>query len=217
MAHLQLPSLPSLKRRTDLHISRKLWHCLGVLAILAIYRAVSRPVALQLISVATIVFVTSDVVRLFFPPLNRQLTKLFRPFMRDHEQHALAGTTFLLIGVLIIIALFPKPIVMLALLFLAIADPLASFVGILYGRDKILGHKSLQGTGAAFVACSLIALIYFYAHGWMTDRIIIVSLLAGVIGAGSELIPIFKIDDNLTFPIVCSSLLHALFWVFGGF
>ena len=209
--------LPAFKNRTDLHLSRKLWHCLGVLTILVVYRSVSRPVALQLIALATVVFVSLDILRLFLPGLNRQLTKLFRPFMRSHEQNALAGTTFLLLGVLTITAFFPKSIVMLSLLFLAIADPLASFVGILYGKDKILGHKSLQGTAAAFVACSLIAATYFLIFGWMTDRIIIVSLLAGVIGAASELVPIFKFDDNLTFPIVSSSLLHLLFWVFGGF
>ncbi len=137
--------------------------------------------------------------------------------MREHERHGFAGTTYLLLGVLIIIAFFPKPVCILSLLFLAVADPLASLVGILYGKDKICGPKSLQGSSAAFSACTVIAGIYFFTHHLMIDRLVIVSLLAGVIGAISELIPIFNIDDNLTFPIVSSGFLHALFWLFGGF
>lgn len=51
----------------------------------------------------------------------------------------------------------------------------------------------------------------------MIDRILIVSILSGLIGAFAELIPIFKLDDNFTFPVVSSIGLWLLFYLFGGF
>ncbi len=205
------------KQRTDLHIVRKVWHVFGVLALVVMYDLTSRPFALQFMSVVTLAFVTCDVLRQFSPKLNQSLMFVFHPFMREHERHQLAGTTYLLLGTLLIMAFFPHSIVMLSLRFLAIADPLASLIGILYGRDKILNQKSLQGTLAAFAACTLISALYFYVQNWMTDRFVIVSLLGGGIGAFAELVPVFNIDDNLTFPVVSSTLLFVLFWIFGGF
>ncbi len=205
------------KQRTDLHLVRKVWHVAGVLGLVIVYNLISRPFALQLISLVTVAFVTCDVLRQFFPKLNQGLLFFFHPFMREHERNQLAGTTYLLLGVLIIMAFFPQAIVTLSLLFLAIADPLASLVGILYGRDKILNQKSFQGTLAAFAACTLISALYFYFQNWMTERFVIVSLLGGGIGAFAELVPFFNIDDNLTFPVISSILLFILFWIFGGF
>jgi diacylglycerol kinase (CTP) len=206
-----------LKRRSDLHIPRKILHAGGVLAMVILYNHISRPAALTLMALGTLIFAGLDVGRQYSSNVNRALLLIFHPFMREHERHRLAGTTYLWIGVLMIVALFPPAIVNLSLLFLAVADPLASLVGILYGRDKILGQKSLQGTCAAFLACTLIAAVYFYTRQWMTERLVIVSLLAGFIGALAELVPVFDIDDNLTFPVVSSSLLFGLFWIFGGF
>ncbi len=206
-----------LKCRTDLHLSRKIWHVLGVSGLVVTYNVLTRPLALKLFFTMTVLFVIFDVWRQHSPLIHRGLEAVFHPIMRDHERHRLAGTTYLLVGVFIILAVFPRSIVNLSLLFLAIADPLASLVGILYGRDKIWGQKTLQGTFAAFVACAVIGAIYFYLHEAMTERLVIVSILAGVIGALSELVPILDIDDNLTFPVVSSSLLFGLFWLFGGF
>jgi diacylglycerol kinase (CTP) len=211
-----LPHRP-LKRRSDMHVPRKVWHAVGVIIMLIIYNHITRAASLTAMGVGTLLFVGLDIGRQYSGGINRALMVIFHPFMREHERYRLAGTTYLWVGVLLVVALFPPAIVNLSLLFLAVADPLASVVGILYGRDKILGQKSLQGTGAAFLACTLIAAVYFYAQHWMTERIVIVSLLAGVIGAAAELVPVMDFDDNLTFPLVSSSLLFGLFWIFGGF
>lgn len=210
-------SAKTLKRRSDLHLARKAWHCLGVLALLVFYTKVPRPLMLQGISFLTLFAVAADLVRQRVPKVNQCLMFVFHPFMREHERDQFAGTSYLLVGVLVVVALFPPSIVILTLLFLALADPIASLVGILYGRDKIMGHKSLQGSFAAFVTCALVAAVYFHVHGAMTERFIIVSLIAGLIGAFAELIPIGNVDDNFTFPVVSSSLLFGLFWIFGGF
>ncbi len=206
-----------LKTRKDLHLARKLWHALGVFTIIGLYIYSSRPQALRLAVLGAFLALTIDFLRHQWPGLNRIMIHLFRPVMRQQEQTGYAGISYLMVGVLVLVALFPQPIVLLSLLFLAIADPLASYVGLLYGKDKILGSKSLQGTMAAFLACTLISVIFFYWNNLMLERLMVVSFLAGLIGALAELVPIGRLDDNFTFPLVSAVLLWLLFFVFGGF
>lgn len=188
----------------------------GVLLILLIYSQVSHVVSLQLISLAALFSLTVDVLRRFSPQFNESVLKIMGPLMREYERNGFAGTTFLLFGVFTIIWVFPSTIVHLALLFLAVADPVASYVGIRYGKDKIFRSKSLQGTMAAFAVCTLITAVYCYSYNLMTDRILIVSLLAGLGGSASELIEIGKLDDNFTLPILAAGFIWIIFYMFGG-
>lgn len=157
-----------------------------------------------------------DVARLYSRRLNKVLTWLFQPFLRESERDRLAGSTFMLIGVTLIVLVFPKSVVLLTLLFFALADPLASYFGIRYGRDKLVGNKTVQGTLAAFAACFIAALAYFYFLNLMHERLFIVCLLSGLIGAFSEVVPVGQLDDNLVFPVTSAALLTGLFFVFGG-
>ncbi|MGE0761978.1 MAG: diacylglycerol/polyprenol kinase family protein [Bdellovibrionales bacterium] len=205
-----------LKRRSDLHLARKTWHVLGVLAMVVAHHLMTTDQALRAIAMASFIFVAVDVLRHQWEPLNQFTLRLMGPFMREHERYNLAGTTYLVLGTFLIIWWFPRDIVTLTLLFLAVADPLASLIGILYGKDKLVGAKSLQGTLAAFVACTLIAFFYLVTRDLMTERILMVSLLAGLSGALSELLPVGRLDDNFTFPLVSACSLWLIFTMFGG-
>ncbi len=206
----------SLPRRSDLHVARRLWHTLGCLLIFGLYLSLSHGDALKAAAVATFLFVAYDLLRQSIPKMNDAIITVLGPFMREDEKNGIAGTTSLLLGVFIIVYFFPRSVVTLALLFLAFADPIASYIGIRYGKDKILGAKSLQGSLAAFFVCTLLAGVYFYTNEMMLERLLIVSLLAGLIGAISELIPIGRLDDNFTFPILSATMLWLLISLFGG-
>lgn len=205
-----------LKTRSDVHLARKIWHLSGVLLIVIIYHNMSRDLALQVSAAATFLFVGMDILRQHYESVNKALLKAFQPIMREHERKTLAGTSYLLTGVLLIIFLFPKDIVVLSLLFLAFADPLASYIGLLYGKDKLIGNKSLQGSLAAFLTCTIISTIYYYSHNLMTERLFIVSIISGLIGAVAELVPIGKLDDNFTLPVSSAFMLWLLLYIFGG-
>src|SRR5687768_10089652 len=196
-----------LRARNDIHIARRIWHFCGVMFIFLLYWYMQPQQALITALAVSTVFISIDFGRLYIPRLNRSLTWLFGPVLRESEIRKLAGTTSMLAGVTIIIFLFPKSVVLLSLLFVAVADPLASFVGIRYGRDKLIGHKSLQGTSAAFVACFILSIGYCIAMDIMTERVFIVSLIAAIIGAASELVPIGHLDDNFVFPVMSATLL----------
>jgi dolichol kinase len=204
------------KARNDIHLARRIWHFAGVLVIFGLYWFLDQKTALIAAIGMSLLLIGFDISRLSIPVCNRLFTWMFRPVLRDSEKHRLSGLSFLMAGVTVIVLLFPKSVGLLALLFLAVADPLASYFGIRFGKDKLIGHKSVQGTFAAFVACFFIALGYFLYMDLMRERLFIVCLLAGLAGAFSELVPIFKLDDNFVFPVVSSALLTALFYVFGG-
>lgn len=206
----------SLKQRSDLHLSRKLWHCAGICAMTAVYNLLGAQIAwLALLAVSAFI-IPLDILRLRKPSLNRATLKVFGPLMRKHESNAISGMTYLYIGCMFLL-LFENPhIVTLTLLFLAFGDPIASFFGIRYGKDRILGRKTLQGTMAAFCVCTVLSAIYYYSNNLMTERLLIVAPVSGLIGALAELLPIGKLDDNLTFPVASSCLIWVLFQVYGA-
>jgi diacylglycerol kinase (CTP) len=205
-----------LSARDDIHLARRLWHFVGVMVIYYLYFKIPPENARTAALVLSLPLVAIDVVRLYVPALNTAMMILFKPFMRENEKHRLAGLSFMLIGVSLNIIFLPRAVVPLTLLFLAVADPLASFVGIRYGKDKLIGNKSLQGSFGAFVACFILSCVYLSILDLMHERLFIVCLLAGLIGAVSELVPVGKLDDNLVFPVLSGVLLTGLFAIFGG-
>ncbi|MFP5520589.1 MAG: diacylglycerol/polyprenol kinase family protein [Bdellovibrionia bacterium] len=206
-----------LKKRSDLHLARKVWHMSGVFSMFLAYTFLPETVALTMLFVAWLLFVPLDFLRQYRPKLNEWVVQAFRPIMRETERLKLAGTTYLLSGVALLVLFFPRPIVSLAILFLAFADPIASFVGIKWGKDKIFRHKSIQGFMAAYVVCFLVTFVYLTLTETLVDHVLVIALFGGLIGALAELVPVAKLDDNFTLPLLSAIGLAALFYFFGFF
>jgi dolichol kinase len=141
--------------------------------------------------------------------INKIVMIVMKPFMRESEKTSVSGMPFYALGVALSLFFFPAKIAILSVLFLIFADPIASLFGILYGRDKIFPNKSLQGTMAAFGVCYLVTLIYGAIHTGSSMNLLVFSIVAGVIGALSELCSQF-VDDNLCIPVVSGLGLFVL-------
>ncbi|MGZ3691247.1 MAG: diacylglycerol/polyprenol kinase family protein [Pseudobdellovibrio sp.] len=209
-------TLSGFKNRSDLHIARKIWHVSGVFTMFTAWLFLPHWLSMTMLIVGWLMFVPMDIIRQKNPEFNRTLSNIFRPIMRSSELNRLAGTTYLLTGTLVITLLFNTGVVSLSLLFLAFADPIASYVGIKYGKDKIFGHKSVQGFIAAFAVCSVLCFIFLY-YNQVQEHLLVVSLFAGLIGALAELIPLGKLDDNFSMPVLSSLGLSLLFYFFNFF
>ena len=205
-----------LKLRSDLHLARKIWHAAGVGAMAILFDRFGYSWAWTFLIAIAVIIVPLDLLRQRRPGLNATTVRLFSPVMRKHEESGMSGMSYLFAGAAILLALFDRHVVTLTLLFLAFGDPVASYCGIRFGKDRIVGNKTLQGSIGAFVACGAIAAIYFYARGLMVERLWIVAPVAGLIGAVAEAIPVGKLDDNLTFPVIAACLLWTLFLLFGS-
>jgi diacylglycerol kinase (CTP) len=203
-----------LKNRSDIHLARKIWHISTVFMMFSIHYYAPSTISAAILILAFVVFISVDFFRLRFEKLNQFALALMGPLMRQQELKGIAGTTYLLSGVLVIFLLFSKPIVSLSILFLAFADPIASYVGIRYGKDKILGGKTIQGFLAAYVVCALITFVFLNAFDMQMSRQLVVALLAGFVGALAELVPVAKLDDNFTMPILSAIGLSFLFYFF---
>lgn len=216
MSTLQLV-LP-FKMRNDLHLLRKIWHMATGLIGLWIYKAwhlEAKTLAFTLVTVGVASFFL-ELMRLKNERLNKFLMKGMAPLMRESEKEQISGLPYYAMGVGTSFYLFDERLATLSSLFLIFADPLASFFGILYGTTKLLPHKSLQGSIAAFSVCYLITLIFGLIYVGPSSLLLLFALLAGFVGCLSEMSAIF-IDDNLLIPILSGAALTGLNFYFNLF
>jgi diacylglycerol kinase (CTP) len=195
--------------RSELHLARKIWHMSTVSIMALVYIFLPLKVSLACLLAGLVFFVPLDFFRAYSPGLNQALIKLMKPVMRDSEMSSIAGTTYLIAGVSVIALFFSKSVNEMSLLFLAFADPIASAVGITWGKTRIF-NKSLEGFLAAVVVCTAIAFGYTALVPSLTDHRILFCILAGFIGGISELVQIKGIDDNFSMPILSAAGITVL-------
>ena len=207
-----------LANRSDIHIIRKIWHMGMGLTALYIYTLL--PYSTKewglAASVIAAVGLIVDLLRLKNSKFNDLMMKAGGIFYRKSEYNSLSGLPFYALGCGMSLYFFEEKIALLSVLFLVFADPISSYFGVRYGKDKILPNKSLQGTMAGFCVCYILALVWGLYHSGSSLNLLGFSLLAGAVGAISELLSVF-IDDNLTIPVVSGlglTLLNLLFHIF---
>lgn len=190
--------------RSDLHLLRKIWHMGSGSACLALYYLTNfetRWWGWSILGIALVGFGV-DLVRARVPAINDLVIKVMGPFMRSSEQNGFSGLPFYALGVSLALLLFQPKIALLSIMFLVFADPISSFFGIIYGKDKIMPNKSLQGAIACFFTCYLISLFYGIIHGADDTNLLWFAICGGVVGAIGEMLSAFNVDDNLTIPVV---------------
>ena len=193
-----------LHKRSDLHILRKLWHIsTGSLGIfLFTQSSLPQNMWAAMILVIAITGFVIDIVRSRVPLFNRFFIRMMGPLMRRSERDGVTGLPFYALGVSLSLFFYSRDIAIVSSMFLVFSDPLSSFFGVLYGKDKIMPNKSLQGAVAGFFTCYLITLFYAMNTTTLGTHLLVFSIVAGVIGAASELASAFNIDDNLTIPVL---------------
>jgi len=201
--------------RSTFHLSRKIYHALMGLFCAGLYAWVlNREQALILLSLFGGVFLVLDLVRLKHPRLNSLTLKLFGKVMRREELKSVSGNSYYILGLFVLVLFFPKPIVLLSALFLALGDPIAAIVGSSVGRIKITKRKTLEGALANWICCSLIS--FFFGQSYLAlsaPEAFRFGLLGGTLSMLVELIP-SPLDDNFTIPVGSAILLSVLSQVF---
>lgn len=208
-----------LHKRSDLHILRKLWHIstgsLGLYFFVTSSQSQNFWAGL-ILGIALAGFLI-DFSRNRIPAFNNLVIKMMGPLMRRSERDGVSGLPFYALGVSLSLFFYSRDIAIVSTMFLVFSDPLSSFFGVLYGKDKIMPNKSLQGAVAGFFTCYLITLFYAMNTTTLGTHLLVFSIVGGVIGAASELVSAFNIDDNLTIPVLSGlglTLLNHLVPVF---
>jgi len=123
--------------------------------------------------------------------------------LRKHEiSGKYTGATWVFIASTLSIAVFPKEIAVLSLIFMSIGDTTAGIIGRKFGRIKFY-NKTLEGTLAGLIVCLIVALIMDLN---LPNVIIIIGAFSAMI---IELIPI-SLDDNLRIPLFSGTIMYAM-------
>jgi len=201
----------ALPQRSDLHLKRKLWHATTGSIFVLFYAFGPDRTAMSLIVMGLFVVILSgELLRLRFPTINEKIIKIFGGVIRSHEVDRVTGTPYYVGAVGVAIALFPEPVAILSILYLAWGDPISSLFGVLYGKEKLFRNKSVQGTMACFIVCTCMSLFYFSISGIAPGRVVLFSLLGGMVAAVAEILPL-NIDDNFSIPMISGFFMWLLF------
>ena len=179
---------------------RKSIHLSG-LTLPVIYLFLDKPTMLVLMGVLTGFALVVELVKWRSPHFGEFFFRMFKPLLRKHERKgAMTGATYYLISAFLCILLFAKTLAIVCIFFMVLGDMAAALVGKMWGRTKLFGSKSLEGSAACFIVCAAIALIMLNP---------VIAIIGALVATIVELIP-FPIDDNLTVPLVSGAVMHFL-------
>jgi dolichol kinase len=175
-----------------------------------LYYCVSREVMLWVLGMVTLLVVMLDVLRLYVPLLRHVLHGLLGKVMRAHElERGISGASYMLIGALLAVLLFSKPVAVTALLVLMVADTAASLVGKRFGKRPLLG-KTMEGALGFVVAGWLMVGV----SSWLFQQPLSFAgagVIAVIVGAVVEILSgKCHIDDNLTIPLSVGAVMAAM-------
>lgn len=194
--------LPSATRK-DIHIGRRLVHMANGIAIATAYGLFfEHQQVIHIFGVIACLVYILDRVRIHYPEVIQRLPAVNHALFRAEEQVKESAMTPYAIAILLTLITFPKTISVIAILTLAIADPLSAIVGIRWGRRRIVPDKSLEGSAAFFLATFAVTLAVLYlATLAAVSTIVVIAVLLAMAAATVEMLPL-RIDDNLTIPLV---------------
>jgi len=195
----RVPTLhPTNYRRTIFHVLS------GVAVVAAFELLLTQRLAIAVAAVFCVFTWSLETARRFSPSFNVLMMKLFKPIARDHERYRVNSSTWYGTALLLIAITAPNVAGMLGILALAVGDPAAGYVGRRWGRFRIVGGKSLEGTLAFMAAALLCGLVYVGVSHHLTlisTAFLVLPAVAAVVGALTELLAI-HVDDNLAVPLL---------------
>ncbi|MCD6472470.1 hypothetical protein J7K55_05045 [Candidatus Aerophobetes bacterium] len=185
---------------------RVFFHIFSGLAIILLYglTGIGKELALIIFGAVTLFFLLGDILRQFYPGVNRVVKRIFGILMYPSEEKGLGASTYYVVGCWLTMLMFNKLITCISILFLVCGDIIAKIVGERWGRKRI-SRKTLEGSLANFVTCFLVVLpiLTFLEQ----PHALLISLLGALAATGAEMVP--KVD-NLTIPLFSGIILTVL-------
>ena len=149
-----------------------------------------------------VLFILTDIFRHKINWIQSLFKSFFNSMLRSHEMDGkLTGATWVMIGAVITITLFSKPVAIIALIFMSLGDAAAGLIGQRLGKHKI-GDKTWEGFFGGLIICIIIALNFPFLP-------LTVSLIGAITAMIMELIPI-PLDDNFKIPLGSGAIMMML-------
>lgn len=188
------------------HIGRKLYHLFGGLGLLSLYYLLGRKNALTGYGILLVLVLLFEAARLRFPAVNRLIFDRFGGLIRESERNRLTGTAAYVLGIALALLFYRTEIATAAVCFLAFGDVAATAVGERFGRTKLAGDKSLQGTLAFFFAAVIAGSLLPLAGVPLMHGLVLAGAL---VAATVEVLPL-PVNDNLLIPTVSGAVMELI-------
>ncbi len=194
---------------------RKAIHQFSML-IPVIYYFTPRDLAIKILILLTLGFISADIARYYNPTIQKLFYKFFgfilRQHERDHKMKNLNGATWVFISALVCVIIFPKFIVINAFAILILSDASAAVFGRKFGKHKFF-KKSLEGTIAFILASIPVVLLAPKVQNLPGEYII--TMISAIVGGILEAASInLKVDDNLLIPASIGATMWILYSIF---
>lgn len=148
----------------------------------------------------TFLIILGDLLRFYLPTFNSWFCQVFGFLLKPEEYQGLHGSTYFLTGSFLSILFFEKRVAIVALLFLAFADPMAAVIGGKWGQIKVWRGKTLEGSLAFFMTSFFLAFPFL---GFLQ------AFLGALSASLVEVLPL-GIDDNLTIPLLSGLVISLI-------
>jgi len=193
-------------------INRKIIHVFSALipfTLLMIYQYLGPNIfniLLSIYGVFAIIFVAIDYLRRYFKIFQKILMFISSHSMRDSEidNQRLTGASWLLIAFYLVLYIFPIEYAVPSCIILSFSDTIAAIIGLNFGKHKWYRQYSIEGS-VAFIIVGLLVMFIFLPN--INFWLALLILTTATIGEG--IIPI--IDDNLSIPFICATMLYFLY------
>ena len=133
---------------------------------------------------------------------------MLREYEYDRKVFRVNGASWVLIGDILCIILFPKFVAITGMLLLSLADSLSAIVGQVFAKKYYAKNRSYLGS-ATFLGVGIIVVlispkfIYVPMEYYIGFIAVFITTLVDAIS--------LPVDDNLVIPVVSSSILYLLY------
>jgi dolichol kinase len=183
---------------------RKAIHLSSAAIPLLYWFVLERHHVLEGVIVLAFLFLSAEYFRLHSETSRRLFMRVFGSALRSHEHENLTGATYVFVGAVLCIFLFPKEIAVVSLLILSVSDTCAALIGIPFGRHKFLS-KSVEGSTTFFVVTMIILQLFLPAS-------LLLNILVAAALTVAEAYPM-DLDDNFVIPILSGILLSLISFI----
>lgn len=181
---------------------RKLVHIISTI-IPVIYIFTSYDFIVSLAGIGTFLMVLIDVLKRYWTPVGSLYRMIFVRILREHEKDfsrkLFTGGTYYAFGIFLSLLLFSMEIAVTAILIMIWSDTLAAIAGKAFGKIKIKGNKTLEGSVTFFLTG--LGIIYLMKFLLPHFPPVVFAIIALFVTTLFELY-VDKLNDNLTIPLV---------------
>ena len=160
----------------------------------------SRFQVLRILVPLTLFSIVIEYLRVRSVVIKKIFNNFFKSMLRIQEINGkFTGATWVFIGSTLTVAIFPKEIAVISLIYMCIGDTVAGLVGRKFGKMKFY-DKTIEGSLAGLIVCLL--------SGYLVQLSLpLVVVFSGAFAAMFiELLPI-SIDDNLSVPLFAGTIM----------